>query len=60
MRTALGRYIVVDSEIRHGQPTLRGTRILVSRVLEQVAERVPWEEIRAQWRGAINQVPHGS
>lgn len=53
MRTALGRYIVVDSEICHGQPTFRGTRILVSDVLEQVAERMSWDEIRQQWRGAI-------
>jgi uncharacterized protein (DUF433 family) len=53
MRTALGRYIVVDSEICHGQPTFRGTRILVSDVLEQVADGVSWEDIRGQWRGAI-------
>jgi uncharacterized protein (DUF433 family) len=26
----IGRYIVADPEICHGQPTFRGTRILVS------------------------------
>jgi len=40
MRKALGRYVVVDSKICHGQPTFRGTRILVSDVLEQVADGV--------------------
>lgn len=33
----LGRYIVADPEICHGEPTFRGTRILVSDILEQVA-----------------------
>jgi uncharacterized protein (DUF433 family) len=31
------RYIVADPAICHGQPTFRGTRILLSDVLEQVA-----------------------
>jgi uncharacterized protein (DUF433 family) len=55
MRKALGRYVVVDSKICHGQPTFRGTRILVSDVLEQVADGAAWETIEEQWRGAINQ-----
>ena len=33
----LGRYIVADPAISHGEPTFRGTRILVADVLEQVA-----------------------
>ena len=33
----IGRYIVSDPYICHGKPTFRGTRILVSQVLEQVA-----------------------
>lgn len=53
MRKALGRYVVVDTKICHGQPTYRGTRILVSDVLEQVADGTPWETIEAQWRGAV-------
>jgi uncharacterized protein (DUF433 family) len=53
MRKALGRYVVVDTQICHGQPTFRGTRILVSDVLEQVAEGVAWETIEARWRGAV-------
>ena len=50
---ALGRYIVVDPSICHGQPTFRGTRILVSDVLEQVANGIAWEAIIEEWRGKI-------
>src|SRR5207248_278606 len=35
-RRLLGRYIVADPEICHGQPTFLGTRILVPQVLRQV------------------------
>ena len=48
-----GRYIVSDSEICHGKPTFRGTRILVSDVLEQVAGGLAWETIIEEWRGSI-------
>jgi uncharacterized protein (DUF433 family) len=36
-RKSLGRHIVIDPRICHGQPTFRGTRIMVSHVLEHVA-----------------------
>ena len=55
MAKALGRYVVVDAKICHGQPTFRGTRILVSDVLEQVADGMPWATIEEQWRGAVTQ-----
>jgi len=51
----LGRFIVADPEICHGQPTFRGTRIMVSHVLEQVAEGTAWETIIQEWRGSITQ-----
>ena len=51
----LGRYIVADPEICHGKPTFRGTRIMVSHVLEQVAEGMAWEAIIQEWRGGIAQ-----
>jgi len=50
----IGRYIVADPEICHGKPTFRGTRILVSHVLEQVAEGMSWEAIIQEWRGSIS------
>jgi uncharacterized protein (DUF433 family) len=49
----IGRYIVTDPEICHGKPTFRGTRIMVSHVLEQVAEGTAWETIVQEWRGDI-------
>lgn len=55
MRKALGRYIVADTKICHGQPTFRGTRILVGDILEQVADGMSWDEIEKQWRGAVSQ-----
>ena len=45
----------MDSRICHGQPTFRGTRILVKHVLEQVAEGMAWKSIEKQWRGAVSQ-----
>lgn len=56
MKTKLvGRYIVTDPKICHGQPTFRGTRILVADVLEQVASGIAWESILEEWRGSITE-----
>lgn len=41
----LGRYIVADPKVCHGQATFRGTRIMVRQVLEMVAEGLAWETI---------------
>jgi uncharacterized protein (DUF433 family) len=49
----LGRYIIAAPDICHGQPTFRGTRILVSAVLEQVANGMAWEAIIEEWRGSL-------
>jgi uncharacterized protein (DUF433 family) len=52
-RKELGRYIVADSEICHGKPTFRGTRIMVWQVLEMVAMGMDWDSISAEWRGNV-------
>lgn len=49
----LGRHIVADPKICHGQPTFRGTRIFVADVLEQVAGGMAWEAIIEEWNGNI-------
>ncbi len=49
----MGRYIVTDPKICHGKPTFRGTRIMVSQVLEQVSNGMVWEAIIDEWRGSI-------
>ncbi len=52
-RQLLGRYIIADPEICHGEPTFRGTRIFVADVLEMVAEGMAWESIVEEWGGSI-------
>ena len=51
----VGRYIVTDPKICHGQPTFRGTRILVADVLEQVANGMAWQGIVEEWRDSITE-----
>ena len=50
----IGRYIVADLAICHGQPTFRGTRILVADVMGQVAGGIAWETIVEEWRGDLS------
>lgn len=49
-----GRYVVSDPEICHGEPTFRGTRIMVEQVLNQVATGMAWDAIVAEWRGHVS------
>lgn len=51
---AMGRFVVCDPAICHGKPTFRGTRVLVSDVLEQVAEGVAIETIVEQWHSRVS------
>ena len=50
----IGRYIVADPAVCHGQPTFRGTRILVADVLEQVSAGMAWERIAVEWRERVS------
>ncbi len=52
-RELYGRYIVSDPKICHGKPTFRGTRIMVSDVLEQVADALDWETIIEEWHRSV-------
>jgi uncharacterized protein (DUF433 family) len=49
----LGHYIVADPEVCHGKPTFRGTRIMVSQVLQMVAEGMDWDIIIEQCHNSI-------
>lgn len=53
-RVMLGRYVVIDQAICHGQPTFAGTRVLVADVLEQVAMGMSWETIVEEWGGRVS------
>lgn len=44
-RTSLLRRITVDPKICHGKPCIRGTRIMVSVILDNLAEGATPEEI---------------
>ena len=55
----VGRHIVTDPNVCHGEPTFRGTRILVADVLEQVAAGLVWEAIVEEWRGGVTQAAIG-
>jgi uncharacterized protein (DUF433 family) len=50
----ISRYIVSDPRTCHGKPTFRGTRIMVSQVLEQIANGMAWETIIQEWRGSVS------
>ena len=52
-RLELGKFIIADSQICHGKPTFKGTRIMVFQVLEQVAYGTPWQRIVWSWRGKV-------
>lgn len=52
--TSLGRSIVADPKICHGQLTFRGTRIFVADVLAQVAAGQAWETIIEEWHDSIS------
>ncbi len=53
-RVELGQYIVADPEICHGNPTFKGTRIMVWQVLDVVADGRSWEFICGiRWGGRI-------
>jgi uncharacterized protein (DUF433 family) len=50
----MGRHIVSDPRICHGKPTFRLTRILVSDVLDQIADGLAWETVIQEWHGSIS------
>ncbi|MFY9622228.1 MAG: DUF433 domain-containing protein [Pyrinomonadaceae bacterium] len=54
-KRAIGRHIVADPKICHGQPTFRGTRVLVADVLSQVASGMDWQSIIEDWHGNITE-----
>jgi uncharacterized protein (DUF433 family) len=53
-RKLLGRHVVADPKICHGQLTFVGTRILVADVLEMVARGMAWSKICKECHGSID------
>jgi uncharacterized protein (DUF433 family) len=54
-RIELGRHIVADPAICGGQPTFKGTRIMVWIVLEQLEDGLTWDEIVEEWEDKVSQ-----
>ena len=54
-RIELGRHIVADPEICGGQPTFKGTRIMVWIVLEQLEDGMTWTQITREWDGKVRE-----
>lgn len=54
MRKKRARYICADPKICHGKLTFRGTRIMVSQVLELVADGMSWDDIIHECHGSIS------
>ena len=50
----IGRHIISNPGICHGKPVFRGTRILVSDVMGQVASGMDWETIIEEWNNNIS------
>ena len=45
MRIEINDYIVADTEICHGKPTFKGTRVMVWQILEMLEDGAPIKEI---------------
>ena len=45
MRVEVNKYIVIDSKICHGEPTFKGTRVMVWQVLDLLGAGVTQDEI---------------
>lgn len=56
MRVEISKYIIADSEICHGKPTFKGTRILVSDIVELIAAGEPAEKIAKSYRGLTREM----
>src|SRR5215216_2480422 len=52
-RVLLGKHVVVDTAICHGQVTFVGTRIFVESVLDDVSREEPWPSIVRNWHDSI-------
>lgn len=54
MRVEISKYIVADSEICHGKPTFKGTRVMVSDVVELIGAGITPEEIIKDYYPSLN------
>ena len=60
MKTKINDYIIADSEICHGKPTFKGTRVLVSDIIELVAAGWSDKKIITQYPGLNREMIQGA
>ena len=53
-RIELGQFIVADPKICHGQPTYKGTRIMVWQILEDLGHGESVDELVKAWGGRVS------
>jgi len=54
MRIEINKHIVADNEICHGQPTFKGTRIMVWQIIDLLATGVSIDEILTDYFPQLN------
>jgi len=55
MRVEIGKYIIAYDEVCHGKPIFKGTRILVSDVIELLVASVSIKEIIGDYYPILNE-----
>ncbi|MBI2449244.1 DUF433 domain-containing protein [Candidatus Pacearchaeota archaeon] len=60
MRIDINEYIVADSEICGGKPTFKGTRILVSDIIELIAAGESIEKLIKEYSGLTREMISGA
>ena len=53
-------HIVADPAVCHGQPCFKGTRVLVSVVLDNLAEGVPIEDLMKSYPSVTDEAVHAA
>jgi len=48
-RIEIGKHLVVDPKICHGQLTFKGTRVLVRTVLKAFLRGESWKSVKQDW-----------
>ena len=47
--------IVIDPEIHHGEPCIKGTRISVTMIIGSLADGMSFDEIRSEYPQLVNE-----
>jgi uncharacterized protein (DUF433 family) len=55
LRVEVDRYVVLDDEVCHGKPTFKGTRVLISDVIELLATGLSIEEVVREYYPSLDE-----